>query len=385
MRHTIISFVGGLAMAGALCVPAAAQERPYFAEPIAAPSDALELKVGTGYTQGFGGLAPGRNLADVGGAGIGASADVDYRLTHRWSIGLEGQYQELSSEQNSAARGVAVNVGATYHLDPLFRGDPWVRLGSGYRGLWEDNPTGQPVGVTVSRHGFDVLALKLGYDVRVSENVAIAPVVGADLDVFLWQDASDSGAQALANPEVAAFVYAGLQGRFDVGGTPQQPLEPATTTVTAAPMPAPECPPPPPAPVAETRPVAPSLAVSEDIMQKCGLTLESVNDTPKFDFDRTELLPNDLSVLKQIGDCFLTGPMKGAGIILVGRADPRGSVAYNEKLGLKRALHVSVYLEQQGISPSQIERLSRGKLDARGRDASTWAVDRRVDVLAAPH
>ena len=39
------------------------------------------------------------------------------------------------------------------------------------------------------------------------------------------------------------------------------------------------------------------------------------------------------------------------------------------------------FLEQVGIESERIERLSRGKLDARGRDEAGWAIDRRVDIL----
>jgi hypothetical protein len=66
-----------------VCTSAYAQERSesYLAQHLRAPSDAFELKVGTGYTQGFGNIAPGRAMGDVAGAGIGVSVDVDYRLS----------------------------------------------------------------------------------------------------------------------------------------------------------------------------------------------------------------------------------------------------------------------------------------------------------------
>jgi hypothetical protein len=43
----------------------------------------------------------------------------------------------------------------------------------------------------------------------------------------LWQDAGTS--TALSNPRVSTFVFAGVQGRFDAGGTQAS----ATTTVTS--------------------------------------------------------------------------------------------------------------------------------------------------------
>ena len=86
-------------------------------------------------------------------------------------------------------------------------------------------------------------------------------------------------------------------------------------------------------------------------------------------------------MLKQIGDCFTTGPMKGQGLLLVGRADPRGTVAYNQELGQKRAQKVAEYLEGIGLGANQIELSSRGKLDATGNDEESWRTDRRVDIL----
>ncbi len=44
----------------------------------------------------------GRSLSNMSGAGLGVGVDVDYRLSRPWSIGLEGQYQELTAEHDLA-------------------------------------------------------------------------------------------------------------------------------------------------------------------------------------------------------------------------------------------------------------------------------------------
>src|SRR6185312_11121842 len=108
---------------------------------------------------------------------------------------------------------------------------------------------------------------------------------------------------------------------------------------------------------------------------------DDAGKAPKFDFDKSDLLPADLAVLKKIAECFTTGPLEGKGLLLVGRADPRGTIEYNDRLGMRRADSVSGFLEQNGIEERRIERTSRGKRDATGHDEATWAVDRRVDVL----
>jgi outer membrane protein OmpA-like peptidoglycan-associated protein len=383
MRHYITMFGGTLAIASAFSTTARAQERSdsYLAQHVRAPREALELKVGAGYTEGFGMIAPGRTFADVTGAGIGVSADIDYRLSHPWSLGVEGQYQEFSKEQNSSARGLAANLGVTHHFDPVLRGDPWLRLGTGYRLLWENNPSGAQ-GITVMRHGFELLAGKVGYDVRVSEDVAIAPVIGADLNVFVWEDPSNGSTSAMSKAQVGTFVYAGLQGRFDLGGTRDGVVAKAKreSERTGVTVPQPESP---IAPVPVEQPQPTSIVVSEDILRACSMNLDAIGKAPKFDFDKSDVLPEQAGVLIEVADCFTTGPLKDARLQLVGRADPRGSAAYNNGLGTRRANQVAADLEELGVETSKIDRTSRGKLDARGREEATWAIDRRVDILLA--
>jgi len=378
MRRYIAVFGGGLVCASAISSIASAQEtETYLSEHLRAPGNALEIKVADGYTQGFGNLAPGRGLPSVLGAGNAVSADLDYRLTPVWSVGVEGQYQSFSPELNSKVQGAALNFGATYHFSPVMRGDPWLRIGTGYRWLWEYDPPGLG-GLWVDRHGIEAASAKLGYDMRVSEDVAIAPVLGADVSTFIWQQASNDGTHAMAPAQVASFIYVGLQGRFDIGGSRvggEQPI--AQNGGVTAPQPVA---PPPAAPVEETKPASPSISVSEDLIRKCELNFDSVDKAPKFDFDQSQLLPGDLVVLDQIAKC-MNGALKDSGLELIGRADPRGTIPYNEALGMRRADEVAAYLEKMGVDSQRIEKSSRGKLDARGTDEAGWANDRRVDVL----
>ncbi|HXX67143.1 MAG TPA: OmpA family protein, partial [Polyangiaceae bacterium] len=136
--------------------------------------------------------------------------------------------------------------------------------------------------------------------------------------------------------------------------------------------------------VEEAKPASPSIAMSEGVLRTCTLDVDAVDRAPKFDFDRSDLLPADFEVLKQVAECFTTGPMKGSNLKLVGRADPRGTVSHNDALGMRRAEQVAAYLKQLGVAPSRIEQRSRGKRDAVGVDESSWAIDRRVDILETP-
>src|SRR5947199_5899859 len=60
---------------------ARAQEAGYLQQRVRAPESAIELKVGTAYTQGFGMIAPGRGMPDVARAGLGVNLDIDHRVT----------------------------------------------------------------------------------------------------------------------------------------------------------------------------------------------------------------------------------------------------------------------------------------------------------------
>ena len=104
----------------------------------------------------------------------------------------------------------------TVHASPYARVDPWIRLGTGYRLLWDVHPI-EAANTTPLYHGFDALTGKLGVDLRVARDVAIAPVIGADLQTFVWQNST-----ALQTAQLATFVYGGLQGRFDAGAGTNQ-------------------------------------------------------------------------------------------------------------------------------------------------------------------
>ncbi len=216
MRKMMASF-GAVAMGAAALVcgsTAHAQEARYLQQSVPAPSNALELRVGTGYTQGFGNILPGQGLSRVAGPGVGVDVGVANRVSQHWSYGVEGEYQEFASGLNAAARGVTLGIGATDHLNPTLRGDPFVRVGGGYRMLWSVNPPGAP---TTTIHGLELAKGTFGYDVRVSPDIAISPQVGAGLDMFVFQNTS--GVNRGLFPQVAAFVFAGFGGRFDLGGT----------------------------------------------------------------------------------------------------------------------------------------------------------------------
>lgn len=129
-----------------------------------------------------------------------------------------------------------------------------------------------------------------------------------------------------------------------------------------------------------TSPTTSQIAISDEIRAACGIRDEDAY----FAFDSAKLRDQDQRVLGQLAACFKTGPLKERNMLLVGRADPRGSAEYNMVLGEHRAQSVGQYLSSLGLASNRMETSSRGKMDAMGTDEPTWALDRRVDVDLVP-
>ncbi len=157
-------------------------------------------------------------------------------------------------------------------------------------------------------------------------------------------------------------------------GEDTKPAEVPTTTVTVV------------VPTVALAPASPgkgssTVYLSDRLRKACGITtVDTIKDTPKFDFDQSLILPEDRDVLAIVAQCLTTGPLKGRSVRFVGRADPRGTQEYNMALGERRANAVMKYLAALGVGAPQMTDTSRGALDATGSDAAAWRQDRRVDI-----
>src|SRR5882762_4146466 len=216
---TLALAIGGVTIASV----AGAQEKDHNvaatkSETLAPAANALELSIGTGYAQGFGDIAANRpSLTDVAQPGGAVQLGVGYRLIPQLSLGLygsgsmfsRGDQVDTSSNLYSASAGVE----ADWHFIPSgSEFDPWVSLGTGWRGYWVRADQG-----TTSLQGLELAKLQLGVDYRVARAVAVSPVIGADLSMFLSE--SNPGTSSYSNipdPRVNRFVFAGVQGRFDI-------------------------------------------------------------------------------------------------------------------------------------------------------------------------
>jgi peptidoglycan-associated lipoprotein len=119
-----------------------------------------------------------------------------------------------------------------------------------------------------------------------------------------------------------------------------------------------------------------TIAVSYDIRKSCGMT----DDDAHFAFDSAHVVDLDKKMLRTLADCFVSGPLKGRQMSLVGHADPRGSEDYNLALAGRRADNVKTIIVAENMSDARISTTSRGALDATGTEEVSWAADRRVDV-----
>ncbi len=222
---TTLTFVV-LALAGA---PAFAQEAVTSIQPRRGVEHALEITLGAGYAQGFGDIGASQpSLTDLNSPGGEVTLGIGYRLDRHFLLGVYGSGSKYSTKDLTAGADIwsaTAGVQANYLFLPDDQWDPWIGLGSGWRGLWVKGANG-----TDSRHGWDIARLQAGVDYRVAPDFAVSPYVGAGLTTFLTQELA--GEQAFSNvhsPDVNVWVFAGLQGRFDLFGSGPAPTRIATT------------------------------------------------------------------------------------------------------------------------------------------------------------
>ncbi|APR79114.1 Hypothetical protein A7982_04461 [Minicystis rosea] len=190
--------------------------RDVLVTPVRAPRRALEIGLEAGYTQGFGSATSDPRVGAGAGGTLGLS--LDDRVNPRWSFGVGGQYQGYGASgrraEPASLRGVTLDLHSTYHLAPHERLDPSITFGGGYRMFVESPADGSPSSIL---HGVQLGKIEFGIDVRPAESLAISPMVGVDVNLFLGRTGGPSA--VLENRTFNTFVFAGLKGRFDVGGT----------------------------------------------------------------------------------------------------------------------------------------------------------------------
>ncbi len=102
-----------------------------------------------------------------------------------------------------------------------------------------------------------------------------------------------------------------------------------------------------------------------------------------FDYDRSYVRESERSILNETAKYLLQN--SGQRVLIEGHCDWKGTTDYNLALGDRRANSVKSYLVELGVSPSSIEVLSKGDLDAvEGADDAGRQLDRRGDIILIP-
>lgn len=162
------------------------------------------------------------------------------------------------------------------------------------------------------------------------------------------------------------------------GSDPQPPVktggETTTPSVNAAPTKAAAA----PKQVDTAKPTSGSIHIEDKILKACGTI-----PMARFAFDSTSIEGDAAKALDALAQCFVSGPLKGQAMRLIGHADPRGETEYNLALGHKRAGSVGEYLTKKGMEQGKISTTSKGEFEASGIDEEGWARDRKVEVFLA--
>jgi len=137
--------------------------------------NALEIAVGGGYSQGVGNVGSGvPSLTDSGGAGTSLELDVGWRIDPHFLVGVYGTGAWFSTGDASGNAfnnwSATAGVQGNYHFLPGESYDPWIGLGTGWRGYWVNRPEGRD-----SRHGIDLARLQVGVDVPVQHRDSLRP------------------------------------------------------------------------------------------------------------------------------------------------------------------------------------------------------------------
>jgi hypothetical protein len=191
-----------------------------FDHHVAAPANALEIGVATGYTQGVGPIGGGmQHVEDISKGGGAVQLEATYRINPTFAVGAYGSFSKYAtgdhiSDQNDVF-GATAGIQAMAHLRPERSVDPWVSLGAGWRGLWVSPDSGKKT----SLQGLELARLQVGVDYRVSQDVSISPVIGGSLNMFVSEDSPMTTKYTEISDKKANFIgFAGLAGRFDLGG-----------------------------------------------------------------------------------------------------------------------------------------------------------------------
>jgi len=100
-----------------------------------------------------------------------------------------------------------------------------------------------------------------------------------------------------------------------------------------------------------------------------------------FDFDKSNIRPDQQPRLKKNGEFLLANP--SVRIRIEGNCDERGTNEYNMALGERRALAAKKFLVNMGVAASRMDTISYGEERPLnyGHDELAWSQNRRDDFV----
>jgi hypothetical protein len=184
-------------------------------KPVAESDRSGEVAFGVGNHLGLGRIdgSPVR-LQDLSGGGTTLELAAGYRLAPDVLLGVYVTGSKLTGQDTQGDKPIVYTssggLQVNWHARPDMLLDPWLGFGMGWRGTWLRRDIGGG-----TSQGIDVARVQAGLDLRFSSSFALAPVIGADWSLEVWDDGLAMTDQS-NGARVNAFIFAGALARLQV-------------------------------------------------------------------------------------------------------------------------------------------------------------------------
>lgn len=153
---------------------------------------------------------------DLIGTGSHVELAIGGRITPHFALSFYADAQGLNtgSSKNRDVYAGTAGVLASFHYAPRRAVDPWVGIGAGVSSILVDTSDGISLAV-----GAELARVQLGLDVRINEDLAIGPVIGASASLYGAQRDPMHDFVELDDKGIAWTLSAGIAARFNAFGS----------------------------------------------------------------------------------------------------------------------------------------------------------------------